>query len=316
LVNTASIVVPVYNEENILEANTIFLHDYLDESLDDFELLLVENGSIDKTALFAEKLASNNPRIKTIHLSEPCLGAAIKAGVSDAMFDKVVYFPIDLSVNLSFIPESINLLDTYEIVVGSKKLGAANDHRPLRRRVASTGYHKVVQVLFRTDLSDTTCVKAYQKNIAKELMRLIPSRSNVFETEVLLEAEKHGLSIAQIPVEVNDQRSGRLSLKYKMASKGQDLMSLRVDILSMIVGGFLFLTGLLCITFLSVQKLVFNREGFLNPYSFLISMLLVLFGAQGIAYGLFARLFLQLRKEIVLTNSRRYSGNVFKEETK
>ena len=87
LAKTASIVVPVYNEEDILEVNTIVLHDYLDESLDDFELLLVENGSIDKTALYAEKLASNNPRIKTIHLSEPCLGAAIKAGVSDAMFD-------------------------------------------------------------------------------------------------------------------------------------------------------------------------------------------------------------------------------------
>ena len=83
-----------------------------------------------------------------------------------------------------------------------------------------------------------------------------------------------------------------------------------------LVGGVLFFSGLLSMAYLSVQKLVFNREGFLNPYSFLISMLLVLFGAQGIAYGLFARLFLQLRKELVLTNSGEDSGNVFKEETK
>ena len=316
MANSATIVVPVYNEEDILEENALVLLGYLEESLDNFELLLVENGSMDKTALFDGKLSSESSRIRVVHLPEPCLGEAIKTGVSEAAFDKIVYFPIDLSVNLSFIPESISLLDTYAIVVGSKKLGTSNDHRSFRRRVTSTGYHKVVQLAFKTDLSDTTCVKAYQRNIAYELMGLVPSGSSVFETEVLLEAERLGVSIAQIPVEVYDQRIGRLRLKYKIASKGQDLMSLRVDLLSMMVGGILFITGLLCIAYLSVQKLVFNKEGFLNPYSFLISMLLVLFGAQGVAYGLFARLFLQLRKEIVLSNSGDYSGNVFKEETK
>jgi len=314
--NIASIVVPVFNEEDILEENTLVLYDFLDESLDDFELLLVENGSVDKTAIYAEKLASAESRIKFIRLPDPCLGEAIKTGVLNAVFDKIVYFPIDLSVNLSFIPESISLLDTFEIVIGSKKLRTAKDHRPVERRVASTGYHKVVQLMFRIDLSDTTSVKAYRRRVAHELMSLFPSGSSVFETEVLLEAESHGLSIAQVPVEVDDQRSGRLSLRYKIATKGQDLMSLRVDLVSMIVGGILFFTGLLCIVYLSIQKLVFNREGFLNPYSFLISMLLVLFGAQGIAYGLFARLFLQLRKEIVMSNYRHDSGNVFKEETK
>ena len=316
MANSATIVVPVYNEEDILEENTLALHDYLEDSLDDFELLLVENGSMDKTQLYAGKLSSMNPKIRTVHLPEPCLGEAIKTGVSEACFDKIVYFPIDLSVNLSFIPESISLLDSYEIVVGSKKLGMANDNRPFRRRVASTGYHKIVQLAFKTDLSDTTCVKAYQRSIAQELMGLVPSGSSVFETEMLLEAERLGVSIAQIPVDVYDQRIGRLSLRYKMASKGQDLLSLRVDLISMIVGGILFFTGLFCIAYLSIQKLVFNKEGFLNPYSFLISMLLVLFGAQGIAYGLFARLFLQLRKELILTTSDSDSGNVFKEESK
>ena len=316
MANSATIVVPSYNEEDILEENSIVLSDYLAESLDDFELLLVENGSMDKTALYAGKLSSMNPKIRAIHLPEPCLGEAINTGVSEAAFDKIVYFPIDLSVNLSFIPESISLLDSYEIVVGSKKLGTANDNRPFRRRVASTGYHKIVQLAFKTDLSDTTCVKAYQKNVAQELMDLVPSGTSVFETEMLLEAERLGVSIAQIPVEVYDQRTGRLSLRYKMASKGQDLISLRVDLLLMIAGGILFFVGFFSIVFLSFQKLVFNREGFLNPYSFLISMLLVLFGAQGIAYGLFARLFMQLRKEIISHNSEADSGNVFKEEAK
>ncbi len=313
---TASIVVPIYNEEAILEANTLTLLDFVESVLTDFELLLVENGSLDRTAQYAEKMASAYPKVKSISLPEPNLGEAIKTGVSAAVFDKVVYFPIDLSVNLSFIPESIGLLDFHEIVIGSKKLRNAQDLRPMKRRIASIGYHHAVKILFGTDISDTTCVKAYRRDVALELMRLVPSSSSVFETEVLLEAQKRDFSIVQIPVEVHDLRGGRLPLKFKIASKGQDLLSLRLDLLSMLFGGILFLTGIVCISYLSIQKLFFNREGFLNPYSFLISMLLVLFGAQGIAYGLFARLFLQLRKELVLTKSMQDTRNVFKEETK
>ena len=193
----------------------------------------------------------------------------------------------------------------------------AQDHRPLNRRAASKGYHRAVQMLFSTDLSDTTCVKAYRKEVAAELMRGVPSSSNVFETEVLLEAQRMGLHIHEVPVEVNDYRRGRLPLRYKIGSKLQDLMSLRLDIISMLSGFLMFLVGSVFIVYLSLEKLLFNREGFLNPYSFLISMLLILFGAQGFAYGLFTRLFLQLRREITLDHSRgRGSGNVFKEEAK
>ena len=146
-------------------------------------------------------------------------------------------------------------------------------------------------------------------------MRLIPTGSNVFETEVLLEAQRRKHRIAQIPVEVDDQRQGRLPLRYKVVSKGQDLASLRIDVFLLSMGVVLFLVGSLWLGYLSLEKLVFNREGFLNPYSFLISMILILFGAQGITYGLFARLFLQLRHEITVNNSNN-SGNVFKEEAK
>ncbi len=316
MVQTVSVVVPVYNEEDTLTHNSLILLGYLEDHLDEYEVVLVENGSVDNTAEYVAEIASGHPRVKAVSLPEPSLGGAIKAGIETACFDKVIYFPIDLSVNLSFISESLKLLDSNEIVIGSKKLWKTSDQRPLQRRLASSGYHKTVQFLFRTDLSDTTCVKAYQRHAILKLMHIVPSSSNIFETELLLEAQRMGLSIAEIPVVVNDHRRGRLPLGYKMVSKGQDLFSLRVDLLSMIFGGILFFAGVICIAYLSLQNLVFNREGFLNPYSFLISMLLVLFGAQGIAYGLFARLFLQLRKEITLNNSRRGSGNVFKEETK
>ncbi len=308
----ASVVVPVYNEDEILYDNTVCLIQYLEQVLDDFELILVENGSSDDTLVYAKLLKTKYARVKLITLPEHNLGEAIKTGVMCSIYEKVVYFPIDLSVNLSFIPESIKLLDHCDIVVGSKKMKLARDLRPINRRLASSGFHRAVQVLFRTNLSDTTCVKAYRRKIAIELMQGVPSCSNVFETEVLLEAQRIGMEINQIPVTVDDSRRGRLSFGYKMATKGQDLVSLRLDVFSIIAGLSLFSVGVLSIFILSVQKLVFNQDGFMNPYSFLISMLMVLFGGQVIAYGLFARLFLQIRKELVLHSLR--SGNLFKEE--
>jgi len=312
----ASVIIPVYNEADILIENTSKIVSYLNEKLTGFEVLLVENGSKDETSRYAEMLSNLFNCVRIVKLPEPCLGEALKTGIMNAAFGKVVYYPIDLSVNLSFIPESLELLDTYPIVIGSKKMQKAQDNRPLNRRAASTGYHRAVQMLFSTYLSDTTCVKAYRKEVAAELMRGVPSGSSVFETEVLLEAQRMGLHIHEVPVEVNDFRRGRLPLRYKIGSKLQDLMSLRLDVISMLSGFLMFLLGSVSIIYLSLEKLLFNREGFLNPYSFLISMLLILFGAQGFAYGLFTRLFLQLRREITLDHSQRdKAGNVFKEET-
>lgn len=311
----ASLVIPVLNEEQILWQNTETIMLYLNDLLTDYEILLIENGSSDNTERIALKLSRLYSRIHTFSIPEACLGEALRTGVTNARYEKIVYYPIDLSVNLDFIPESIKLLDSSDIVVGSKRLREAQDQRPTTRQVASQCYHRAVRLLFKTDLSDTTCVKAYRRDKAIELMNQVPASSNVFETEVLLEVQRRKLRIVQIPVKVADKRIGRLPLRHKIVLKGQDLASLRVDVFSLAVGSILFLTGSLWIGYLSLQKLVFNREGFLNPYSFLLSMLLILFGAQGIAYGLFARLFLQLRREITLNNARS-SGNVFKEETK
>ena len=310
----ASVVVPVYNESEIVTENIDALVKYLDSTLVNYEVILVENGSIDDTGVLVEQISRENPRVRAFNLPEPCLGKALKTGILNAKHSKVVYYPVDLSVNLSFIPESVALLDAYHIVIGSKKMRTALDNRPLKRRVASTGFHRTVQTLFRTDLSDTTCVKAYRKEVAFELMNAVPTENSVFETEVLLDAQSMGFTVHQIPVEVNDRRKGRLPLRHKGVSKLQDLLSLRMDVLSMIAGVSMFFAGVLFMTYLSLQKLLFNKEGFLNPYSFLISMLLILFGAQGFAYGLFTRLVLQIRKEITLSQS--HSGNVFKEERK
>ncbi len=315
---TATVVVPVYNESDCIKSNTTRLVNYLRENLSTYELILVENGSQDDTLSQALYLSKLYPEVKCVSLKEPCLGEALRSGIRNASSDKVIYFPIDLSVNLSFISECIPLLDSFHIISGSKRMSESSDIRPIRRQLASKGYHFLVRKLFKTVLTDTTCVKGYRRKAILELMNHIPSRSMVYETELLIEAQKEGLMIHQIPVVVTDPRSGRQPLGFKVISKFQDLLSLRLDLLAILLGVSMFIIGCMGIVVLSVSK-VLHGGGFVNPYSFLSSMLLVLFGFQSVVYGSFARLMLQLRHEVTGFVSQasmlpEVSGNVFKEK--
>ncbi len=317
---SASVIVPVYNEGECIQRNSLSLVRYLRSILSSFEVILVENGSNDDTLSKAKSISAKLPEVRCFSLPEPCLGEALKTGMQNATYDKVIYFPIDLSINLDFIRECVPLLDSYHIVTGSKRMSEARDVRPLRRRVASRGYHFLVRTLFRTDITDSTCVKGYQRDVALELMNHIPSDSMIYETELLLEAQNEGLRVHQIPVTVTDPRKGRQPLGAKVFTKFQGLFSLRMDVLSIIMGCAMFLIGVASILFLSVQKLVFQGSGFLNPYSYLSSMLLIIFGFQCVVYGSFARLILQLRRDVTMirTGNPRAraedAGNVFKEK--
>ena len=75
----ASLVVPVHNEAELLKANTLALRDYLETHFNEYEIILVENGSVDGTYVIAHGLESLDV-VRVVELPEPCLAEALKAG--------------------------------------------------------------------------------------------------------------------------------------------------------------------------------------------------------------------------------------------
>lgn len=295
----ASIVVPICNEAGILRMNTERLRAFLCERVPSHEIILCENGSVDETPEIVKGLADAYEDVVALHLPEQGLAEALIAGVKAARGEKVVYFPIDLSVDLGFIPESVRLLDMFDAVVGSKRLASDLDHRPLVRRVVSRGYHGMVRGFYGVDFTDTTCVKAYRRRKILALLDRVPASSRVFETELLVEAGREGLEIVEVPVIVEEHRPSREVLSYKIRTKLRDLLSARLDSVSFLVGVTMFLSGLLAIAALIIGKLRSAPSmGFVNPYSFLLSMLMVISGFQIIIFGLFARLIMQIRRQV------------------
>lgn len=294
----ASLVVPVHNEAGLLRVNASVLSEYLARHFTSYEIILVENGSVDNTGTVAHRLRETVDGIRVLELEEACLGEALKAGVRSAVHDRVVYFPIDLSADLGFIPESVRLLDDYSLVVGSKRLNVGLDHRPRHRRTLSRGYHWLVRRLLRTSLTDTTCVKAYRRGCFLELAALVPSRSQVFETELVVEAKRRGYAVKEVPVAVDDRRPSRQPLGVKVSLKLRDLLSARLDAVALVLGCAALLAGLVSLAWLSLRKILSGSPGFVNPYSYLISTLLVTSGFQMALFGLLANLILQMRRSV------------------
>jgi len=296
---SASVIIPIHNEAKILRLNTAKLMEYLEGHFSEYEIILCENGSVDATAKIAEALAEEFPEVECLRLKEKCLGTALRAGVEAAKYPKVVYFPIDLSVDLGFIPESARLLDVFDIVVGSKRMVSGLDSRPLLRRIPSRAFHGLARRLFDVGFTDTTCVKGYRRDEVFRLMERVPSTSRVYETELLAEAEREGLYIAEVPVGVSETRPSREHLGRKIRGKLEDLSSAGLDRVSFLLGGPMLLAGLLGVAILTYVKATrLSLGGFVNPYSFLIAVLLVLWGFQFITIGLLSRLVLQIRRQV------------------
>jgi len=294
-----SVVIPVYNEEDVIEKNVITLKKYLDTIFNNYEIILSENGSNDTTLNIVKRLADATDKISFLTIPEPNLAEALKKGFQNAKSEKIVYYPIDLSVDLEFFKTSVDLLDSYDIVLGSKRMDANFDQRPLSRRVASKVYHGMTRQFYGVELTDTTCVKAYRKGKLLRILDRIPTTSRIFETELLIEAHRENFAITEVPVNVVENRTSRQGLIIKIQGKLEDLLSARLNVITYFVGLPIFLGGLIAIAILVLQKILKeDPTGFINPYSFMLSMLLVISGFQIITFGLLANLILKIRKEI------------------
>jgi hypothetical protein len=105
--------------------------------------------------------------------------------------------------------------------------------------------------------------------------------------------------MVEVPVAVVENRPSREVLWVKAQRKIEDLLSARLDRISFVVGIPLLLTGFSALVALTIEKLRYGAiGGFVNPYAFLLSMLLVISGFQIVSLGLLTKLIMQIRRQV------------------
>src|SRR6478736_2923488 len=134
-----TVVMPAYNEAEILESSVKSVVDGLRERGEAFELIIVENGSTDGTAAIADALAASEPEVRAEHCADADYGRALRAGLIAANGNAIVNFDTDF-FDLGFLDAAVALVADPEgpaIVVGTKRGEGASDDRAALRKLAT-----------------------------------------------------------------------------------------------------------------------------------------------------------------------------------
>jgi glycosyltransferase involved in cell wall biosynthesis len=209
-----SIVIPIYNEEAILEAAVKDLLDRLQRFDFAFELILAENGSKDRTVALAEELAARFPEVRTFSLGEPNYGKALKRGIQLARGEIVICDEIDLC-DTDFYTRALSLLDAREadLVVGSKVLDSSSDERPFMRHFATLVINGMLRVSLGFKGTDTHGLKAFRREALVPVVDRCIVDKDLFASELVIRAERSNtVRIKEIPVRVLEKRPPSIHL--------------------------------------------------------------------------------------------------------
>jgi glycosyltransferase involved in cell wall biosynthesis len=209
---TLSVVIPIHNEAAYLPAALTRLRSDLEGLGLAYEVILAENGSSDGTENVAAGLAAADPGVlRVLSLPRPNYGAAMAAGFRAAVGEWVVNFDIDYFSG-DFLRSALALADRADVVLASKRAPGADDRRPPLRRLATRVFNLLLHLLFRSKVSDTHGMKMVRGTVVRKMVPLVGSTLDLFDTELVIRAERAGYRVAEVPAVVEEQRQARSGL--------------------------------------------------------------------------------------------------------
>lgn len=206
-----SVVVPAYNEELVLEDSIARIAEILGSGS---ELIVVNGGSTDGTRSVLEGIELDGPRFRALHSDTRLLkGEAIERGIGAAEHERICFVDADLPVPVDEIGEVVSRLDDAGIAVASRYLPGSDAARPLRREVPSRVYNRVVRSLFATGIRDHQCgCKAFRRSAMERILPAVGARHWFWDTEVIIEARRHDIAVAEVPVRWDNHGESQFSI--------------------------------------------------------------------------------------------------------
>jgi len=216
------IVLPTYNEENVLEKNALKLLDFCHKNLIDYDwqILIADNGSTDNSVKIAKNLSQKYPEINYFHTDQKGRGAALKIAWQKYDADTYCYMDIDLATDLQHLLELINYIskEDYDLATGSRLKKESQTERSFIRELTSRAYNFILKLFFPGfPVKDCQCgFKAISKKISKEIIPQIKNNNWFFDTELLILSHKNKFKIKEFPVKWVETRDKTRKSKTKI----------------------------------------------------------------------------------------------------
>ena len=229
-VGTVDVVIPVYNEESVLRENVERLREFLRKNAAwTWTIVIADNASTDGTWDVAQDLARQHSDVVPLYLDRKGRGRALRRALLESGADVVSYMDVDLSTDLGAFPALVQAIEQgYDIAIGSRLMPESKVQRCFRRELTSRTYVFLLNLMFRTGLSDAQCgFKALSSKAAHELVPLVRNQEWFFDTEVLLLARRKGYSVKEIPVTWTEDPDSKVSVPKVAFEYVKELLRMR-----------------------------------------------------------------------------------------
>ncbi len=212
-----SVILPAYNEEDKIGDVINETVKVLDKITDNWEIIVVDDGSKDLTFTIAKEFAKNDGRIRAISYGKNMgKGFALKYGFEHSRGDLIVFMDADLDLHPREIKKFIKIMEKEkaDVVVGSKRHTKSKVNYPLKRKILSDSYFFMVKMLFNLNVKDTQVgLKLFKRKVLRDVMPRILVKRYAFDVEVLANAVRKGYKIVEAPVELDFKHSSNINWK-------------------------------------------------------------------------------------------------------
>src|SRR3954467_3428218 len=210
------IVIPVHNEEAVLESTIRRLHRFLSAELPfTWRIIVADNASVDDTPQIARRMARELRGVKVLRLDEKGRGRALRAAWSQSSAQVVCYMDVDLSTDLRGLLARVAPLVSghSDVAIGTRLAHGARVVRGPKRELISRSYNRLLHAALGAHFSDAQCgFKAVRADVLTGLLHDVRDEGWFFDTELLVLAQRRGLRIHEVPVDWIDDPDSRVDI--------------------------------------------------------------------------------------------------------
>jgi glycosyltransferase involved in cell wall biosynthesis len=213
--DSLSIVLPVYNEEAVLEANVLRLLSFMQSDFNcKWEIIIADNMSTDKTALIGKMLENTYSGVKYLRVDRKGVGVALKTAWEKSQADIQCHIDGDLPFDFEDMKHLIKTAqEGHDVCFGSRyTVGSYSDAKPLRKFLSKV-FHYWIKFLFSYEYTDICGIKTVRRDAFKYLSPHLTSDGWFFNTELMLLANRAEMSIKEVPVRMNEPPGRKSKVK-------------------------------------------------------------------------------------------------------
>jgi glycosyltransferase involved in cell wall biosynthesis len=224
-----SIVIPARNEETRLPLALGQVFAFLEKQVYSYEVLVVENGSQDRTLEIAREFTGSFPGLRILHEDLPGKGRAVRHGVLESNGDYRLIADADFSMPVDQINRFLPPACACDIAIASREaIGSIRYNEPGFRHLTGRIYNFLIRTLVLPGLQDTQCgFKCFRASVAEAIFPLQTLTGWSFDVELLAIARRHGYSIIEIGIPWYYTPGSKINILHDSSRMFLDLLQIR-----------------------------------------------------------------------------------------